>query len=310
MRERLTLPAPIALLLAAAIAAPAPAQAPSTDVYLVRFEASEGLYRMGLPLNVTDRDGYDNQPQFLADGTLVYASQREGQTDIQRYDPASGTRSRLTATPESEYSPTPIPGREAISVVRDYGEGVQQLWAFPLPDDAGQAGPPERLLTHDLGPIGYHAWVDGKSLLLFVLGEPMTLQLAEVGAKKGKHLADDPGRGLAAMPDGRRMSFVHKPSDEEWWVCAIDPASGEIERLVPTRPGREDYAWGPDGSLWMGDGSALWVWRPGEADWRPVRDLAASGVHGITRLAFSPDGRWLALVAERPAAAADPTDGP
>ncbi|MFQ5767561.1 MAG: M20/M25/M40 family metallo-hydrolase, partial [Acidobacteriota bacterium] len=68
---------------------------------------------------------------------------------------------------------------------------------------------------------------------------------------------------------------------------------------VRTLEGREDYAWAPDGSVWMGDDSRLYRWRPGEPDWRQVADLDADGIFGITRLAFSPDGRKLALVSRR-----------
>jgi len=286
-----------ALLLAVGIAARAAAQIPSTDVYLLQVQSDGDGYRLGVALNVSDREGYDNQPKFLPDGTLVYASLRDGQTDVYRYDPETRETIQVTATPESEYSPTPIPGRDAISVVRDYGEGMQQLWAFPL-----GGGEPERLLTHELGPIGYHAWVDAERLILFVLGEPMTLQLAEVGATEGRRLADNPGRALAAMPGGGRMSFVLKLREEEWWVGAVDPESVAMELLVRTPVGREDYAWAPDGSLWIGDGSTLRVWRAGEDGWTPVRDLAGDGVAGITRLAFDPSGEWLALVGERPAA--------
>ena len=263
-----------------------PAQAPSTDVWVVPLARTDSGYELGTPTNLTDREGYDNQPKFLPGGDLVYTSHRDGQTDIYLHDVAGATR-RVTATAESEYSPTPMPGGEAISVIRDYGEGAQQLWAFSL-----GAGEPRLLLTHEIGPIGYHAWVDSDELVLFVLGDPMTLQLAEVGATAGKWLADNPGRALAAMPDGSGMSFVHKVSDEEWWLSAVEPSSGAIRRLVKTRPGREDYAWAPDGSVWMGDGAELHSWRPGQEDWLLAADLGSAGIADI----LTPDLRCSRLL--------------
>jgi hypothetical protein len=183
-------------------------------------------------------------------------------------------------------------------VVRDYGDLKQQLWSFPLGE-----GEPELLLP-DVNPVGYHAWIDDERLILFVLGEPHTLQLARVGPGAGTVLAESPGRALAAMPGGDEMSFVDKSAGEdgEWWLTAVEPAGGAQRRLVATPAGREDYAWAPDGSVWMGDDSRLLRWRPGDPGWSEVADLDSAGIRGITRLAFSPDGARLALVAERPPA--------
>ena len=276
------------------VLAPTFAQIPSTDIYLLAVDGDE----VGSPRRVTDRDGYDNQPQFLPDGhSLVYSSLRHGGTDIYLYDVATGATRVVVQTPESEYSPTPVPGRNAISVVRDYGDLKQQLWSYPL-----DGGEPELLLP-DVNPVGYHAWMDRESVLLYVLGEPATLQGARVGAGQGKVLAESPGRALARVPGGsNEMSFVDQ-SGETWWITAIDPHTGATRRLAEALDGREDYAWSPDGMLWMGDDSRLYRRRPQEGGaWQQVADLDAQGIHGISRLAFSPDGRSLALVATRPPA--------
>ncbi len=273
--------------------APAFAQIPSTDIFLLKVDGDE----VGSLRRVTDRDGYDNQPQFLPDGTsLVYSSLRHGGTDIYLYDVTTGATRVVVQTPESEYSPTPVPGRNAISVVRDYGDLKQQLWSFPLDGDE-----PELLLP-DVNPVGYHAWVDGENVILFVLGEPATLQGARVGAGEGKVLAESPGRALARVPGSRdEMSFLDQ-SGETWWITAIDPRTGATRRLAEALDGREDYAWSPDGTLWMGDDSRLYRRLQDGDAWQQVADLDAQGIHGITRLAFSPDGNSLALVATRPPA--------
>jgi hypothetical protein len=269
-------------------------QVPSTDIFLLPIDGTT----VGAPQRVTDREGYDNQPQFLPDGSgLVYSSIGAGGTsDIWLYDLVSGEAAVLVETPESEYSPTPIPGRAAISVVRDYGDLVQQLWAFPL-----DGGTPELLLP-DVNPVGYHAWADGNDLLLFVLGEPMTLQGATVGPGAGRVLAENPGRALARIPGSTEMSFVDLSDDDEWWVTAVDLASGATRRLMPTLEGRQDCAWAPDGALWMGDDSKLYRWPPGGEAWQLIADLDAAGIHGMTRLAFDASGARLALVGERPPA--------
>ncbi len=93
---------------------------PATDIYLAELRVSHGRASVGAPVNVTGRPGYDNQPMFLPDGrAFLYTSIREdSQADIYRYDIARATSSRVTATRESEYSPTPLPDGTGFSVVR------------------------------------------------------------------------------------------------------------------------------------------------------------------------------------------------
>ena len=303
--RRLRRPAPLLLPLSLALlvaARPVAAQVPSTDVYLVPLEITDGTVVPGVPVNLTDREGYDNQPAFTADGReLLYSSIRDGQSDIYLRDLESGVTRRVTTAETGEYSPTPRPGLPgAISVVRDYGDGVQQLWSYPLDGGAGEV-----LIGDDLGAIGYHAWVDESRLVLFVLGEPPTLELATLdpsvpGSAAGRRLGANPGRALAPMPDGSGMSFVDKSQEGGWWLAVVDPGTDEVRRLFPTLPEREDYAWGPAGAAWMAEGSRLLrhAVDPG-ASWQEVADLGPHGVGVITRLAFHPEGRSIALVAER-----------
>jgi hypothetical protein len=95
------------------------------------------------------------------------------------------------------------------------------------------------------------------------------------------------------------VSFLHK--GEEWWIKALDLEQDRVTTIVRAVEGSEDYAWTPGGLLLMGSGSKLFVFDPKiDSDWRLVADLAAEGINGVTRLAASPNGTHLALVAVRP----------
>jgi len=160
---------------------------PATDIYLAGLRVTRGRVTVDAPVNVTARPGYDNQPCFLPDGrAFLYTSIREdSQADIYRYDIAGKTSTRLTTTPESEYSPTPLPNGTGFSVIRVEADSTQRLWAF----DADGSQP--RLVLDSIKPVGYHAWGDDHTLVLFVLGAPPTLQIADArsAAARGEVIA-------------------------------------------------------------------------------------------------------------------------
>jgi hypothetical protein len=244
-------------------------------------------------VNITDRPGYDNQPAFSPDGgRLLFTSFRGGQTDIYRYDLRSGETSRVTATPESEYSPVVMPGGTTFSTVRVEADGRQRLWAF------GLDGTDPRLVLDAVEPVGYHAWGDAHTLVLFVLGDPPTLQQADTRTGKAEIRARHIGRALHPVPGRHAVSFVHKPDDGGWSIQQLAPGTGAVTTLVPTLPGREDYAWLPDGALVMGDGGVLYRTTPRDGTWEVLADFSALGVTNITRLAADPAGGWLAFVAD------------
>ncbi|MBA4157028.1 MAG: PD40 domain-containing protein [Gemmatimonadetes bacterium] len=288
-------PAPTA---AAQPAGPA-AGSPATDIYLLELSERGDLFRFGTPVNATDRAGYDNQPSFTPDGQAVlYTSIREdSQADIYRYDLARRESTRITRTPESEYSPTVMPDGRSISVVRVEADSTQRLWRF----DPNGSNP--RLILEDVRPVGYHAWGEDTTLALFVLGDPPTLQIAGTRTGISTVMAADIGRSLHRVPGQTAISFVRKIAPDEWWIERLDLRTGEMTRLAPTLPGVEDYAWTPRGTLLMGRESELFRWDAAAEEWRRVADLAAAGVREITRLAVSPRGDRVAVVGRRAAAA-------
>lgn len=266
---------------------------PGPDIYLAELHPTGSTWEVGSLQNATDRPGYDNQPHFTPDGrSLLYTSQRGGQTDIYRIDLATGERQAVTDTPESEYSPTTMPDGAAFSVVRVEQDSTQRLWEF-APD-----GTPRGVLLARIAPVGYHAWVDDRRVALFVLSVdsvPITLRLADLATGQAEIIRSDIGRSLHPIPGETAISFLDR-SHEPWTIMRFDPTSGQIEPVAPAVPEAEDYAWAPDGTIIMGSGSVLYRWT-GD-DWNILADLTGEGIENITRLAVSPDGRRLAVVAD------------
>ena len=269
---------------------------PATDIYLADLRVAQGRVTVGPPVNVTVRPGYDNQPFFLPDGrAFLYTSVREdSQADIYRYDIDTKTSVRVTATRESEYSPTPLPDGSGFSAVRVEADSTQRLWAFDLD------GSRPRLVLDSIKPVGYHAWADAHTLVLFVLGSPSTLQIADAGfpAARGEVFAKDIGRSLQRIPGRASVSFVQRDSVAGPALEELDVRRRRVKMLVKVPAGADFFVWTPEGIVLTASGTKLYQWdsRRGGA-WEQVADFAAAGLSSVTRLAVSPRGDRLAIVA-------------
>jgi hypothetical protein len=278
---------------AASLAAQAP---PGTDIYLVRLGHRQGKLAAGSIKNLTNRPGYDNQPQFSPDGkTLFYTSVRDGQSDIYQLDLASGRSTAFTTTPESEYSATLMPGGKEVAVIRVERDSTQRLWAFPL------AGGTPRLLLPAVKPVGYQAWLDPKTVGVFVLGSPATLQVADLETGTAKILLSGIGRSLHPVPGKRALSVTELVAEKTWWIVEVDPATAATRPLAKLPDGAEYYVWLRDGSLLSAAGHTIHRIHPGrDSTWSAEMSLTAPGMGSLSRMAVSPNGEWLAVVAEEP----------
>lgn len=268
------------------------AQSPDTDIFVGRISGSGAAMTFAGWENITRRGGYDNQPSFTPDSrSILYTVQLDGQTEIFRHDLSSGTNQQVTSTPESEYSATVMPGGDRFSVIRVEADSTQRLWSFRL-----DGTDPELVLT-DIAPVGYHAWLNDETLGLFVLGRPTTLQIANRSSGRAEIRAHDIGRSLHRIPGRDAVSFLHRDGGVGM-IRALHPGTGASRDLARPLEGAQDYAWTPDGVLIMGSGSTLYALDPlTDTSWREVADLQDAGIENITRIAISPDGRRIAVVA-------------
>jgi hypothetical protein len=273
---------------------PAPeSTAPSTDIYLYRF----ARFPLGSAVfNITNRRGYDNQPFWHGNGRLLYTSQSAGQYDIYEVNFDSGVIARFTDTPESEYSPALTPDGQAITVVRVERDSAQRLWRFPL----NRAAP--SLVLADIRPVGYFAWLDTTRLALFVLGNPATLQIADIRSGTAQVAARDIGRSLQRVPGGSRASYLHRVGSR-WLLETVDPtprADGgfDIDTVAVMPDSAEYVVWRSSTELYTAAGSRIYRMRLPDPTWVVVEDLAERGIRRISRLAIAPDGSRLALVAD------------
>jgi hypothetical protein len=276
---------------------PAPRAAsgpPSTDVYLVPLTlGGAGLPKVGAPLNVTHRDGYDNQPAFTSDSrSLLYTSMRDdGESDIYRYNFSTGLAVPVQHTKESEYSAYPTANDSAVTVIRVEADSTQRLWRL----NTGDAG--ASLMFPTVKPVGYFAQADDSTWALFVLGSPATLQIAHTGRAMTDTVARNIGRSLNRIPGSTRVSYVQKGANG-WYVMSYDPQTKRTDTLVRTVSNTsEDLVWVDSSTLLAASGAKLFAWKKGTQEWTEIGDFAYASLDAITRLAVSRNGQFLAITA-------------
>jgi hypothetical protein len=284
---------------------PSPPQTPppGTDIYLVPLGGPPSSMQGAKPLPVSIAPGYDNQPSFNADGQrILLAANRDGkQIDVYQFDRRTNQTTQLTRTPENENSPTYLPpgigDAGGFSVVQTEPDRTQRLWRFNA-----QGSNPQLVLT-DIKPVGYHAWIGPEQLVLFVLGPPSTMQIADVKTGKAEVVADNIGRSLHRIPGTRFASFVHREPSGEYWIKQLDTSTKKIDPLVKVVDGNSerDMTWMPDGkTILMSAGTKVFSWTRGGSGWSEVFDGASHQLGAISRLSVSPTGDAVAIVVAEP----------
>jgi hypothetical protein len=196
-----------------------------------------------------------------------------------------------------------MPDGRRLTMVRVEADGTQRLCSIPIGDRPARE---TSVMLPDVKPVGYHAWIDDRTVALYVLGsegQPATLQLGAPAEGNVRVIATDIGRSIQRMPTGS-ISFVQRTRAADSvtaMISAVDPSSLAIKPLVKPAAGMPDpfVAWMADGSAVMAAGSTIYRWQPGDAEWTAVSHLDGFGLHNVTRLAVSPRGNRLAIVAEK-----------
>ena len=267
---------------------------PATDLWLVKT----GHSLPGDPVKISQGDGYNNQPHFSEDGSVIYYTREmpaEGdntQTDIAAFNTNTSITTMVNSTPESEYSPTPIPGRNALSVIQADLNQKQFLFAIDI------ASGNMELLLPDVEPVGYHAWFNEQEVAMFILGDSFTLQTASLNSSGTAVVADNIGRSIRKHPETGEILFVDKNS-EPWQIAAFNPETGTKRIIMPLFPAGEDFTIDATGTYWTGNGSKLYQRTPADNRWELIADYSNSGIRQISRLAIHLKSGQIAVVSDR-----------
>ena len=264
-----------------------------TEVYVANLDLSPDSLKINEIINISENEGYDNQPSFFSDDKILFASTRNNQTDIALYDISDKTTIWLSNTPNgSEYSPLKISGRDAVSAVRLDEDGLQRLYEYDL--KTGNS----KVLLADL-KVGYHVWFSSDIIVCTVLIENR-MDLVVYNLKENTHYTahKNVGRSLHKIPNTKLISFIAKDGENST-ITSLNPNSIETDIIVTLEGDSEDVAWTKDGSLITAYNKYLLAFKPSiDTEWRSFFEFQQTDIHGLSRLAISPNGKYLSFVSK------------
>jgi Tol biopolymer transport system component len=281
------------LLLITTISFSASAQMPNSDIYLFTIKRTGSTMIVKKGENITKREGYDNQPFFTPDNkSLLFVSIKEDkQSDVYSYNLGNQKTTPITQTPVSEYSPIVTPDGKFFTAVVVEQDSTQRIYKYDLKNKLK----PELLFDED--SVGYYSWLNKDSVLYYKLTAPHSLHAYDIKNKRDVWIANSPTRSFKPV---KNFSFFYCTQDKnETMVRIYNMRLKKSEEYVAVKKENEDFIWDKTLGLIKSDGSKIMRYNDDIKTWVEMADFSAFGVGKITRFAFSPNGRYLAVVGNK-----------
>jgi len=260
-------------------------QLPNTEIYSFQFRiiSDSMVLTNGKRLTSFNQDGYNNQPQFFGDD-IVYISSNyfdPTQTDIIKLNLRNQRLTRVTATPEGEYSPTIMKNGREFSVIKDtqgLDDIYQVLWSYPT----NQLTSGRRIIP-DITTVGYHNWLTSSKIALFLVENPIQMAVYDVHEESLVSFGSDIGRCMVTL--GNRLFYTRINTDGDHILNSYDFQNDENESHQSLPKGTQDFAITADGRIICGQGSALFMSNPGlDESWIKIKELKANNINRISRM--------------------------
>ena len=269
---------------------------PNTQLYLFDYDLSpEGTFILSDPVwfSSFNPDGYNNQP-YYANGWWYFSARLADsfQNDIYAGHMDSGQLRQITATRDSEYSPTPI-GPNELSVVRVEQDSSQRLWSYHLGDNWKR-----KVLFPNIGNVGYHKWADDSTAYMFLVSDPVSLQKASLAGGLPRFLTSRIGRCMFLDPNGTLYFTQRMSSSNPWQLKSWVPGDSRPRSIVPCPPEGVDFVLLDRGYLLMSSQQKFFLLnlKNRDAGWREVMDFSIYGWPKVTRMAINDEGEMMVVV--------------
>lgn len=262
----------------------------NTEIFLYDVSVNQSKIQVINGKNISNNQGYDNQPSFLDDNIILFASTRNGQTDIASYNLESNLKTFINSTEGSEYTPLKIPNQDAVSAVRLDKDDMQRLYSYSIND--GESN----VLIKDL-VVAYYVWYNADILVSAVIeGDQLNLYSTNIKEETSRKLVANVGRSLHKIPNSNLISFISKENDKQWQIKSINPITGKTKLIANTIKGVSDICWLNNKNLLSGNKSVLYkLTLQKDNNWKKVKDLSDDGIVNITRLAINEKGSKLLI---------------
>lgn len=252
----------------------------NTEIYVFDIDISDEKNTLKNGINISNNKGYDSQPYFYNDDTVLFSSARNNQTDIAKYNLKDGKLSFINNTENGgEYSPQKIPNSKHISAVRLDNSGLQRFYKYNF-----KSGEDTELLSNL--KVAYPAWHDKNTVVASVIvNDSLHLIISNLQQKTNTTIAKMVGHSVHRIPNSELMSFISKENKEYWLLKSINPKTKEIKTI--TSIGKtEDVTWLTDGTLLIPNQSSIYKFNP-KTDQKPTLfySFSEENINCISRMA-------------------------
>ena len=228
----------------------------NTEVYVFDIVHKEEIFFLKNKVNISNNEGYDSQPFFYSDNEILFASSKNGNTEIILHHLVTG-ENRLKSNTKNggEYSPQRIPNSDHISAVRLDNDGLQRFYKYDFTSKKSTT------LIPDL-KVAYPNWFDQDMLVaVSIVNDSLELFICDLKKETNIAIAKNVGRSVHRIPNTNLMSFISKENKRSWLAKSINPETKEIKNITSVGLS-EDVTWLPNGVLLISQGNSIYKFNP------------------------------------------------
>ncbi|CAL2103290.1 SnoaL-like domain-containing protein [Tenacibaculum sp. 190130A14a] len=263
----------------------------NTEIHLFDIISENGKLKVINGKNISNNEGYDSQPHFYNDNIVLFASSRNGQPDIAKYNVRDHEVSYISKTPNGgEYSPQKIPNSKNVSAVRLDNNGLQRFYQYDIKSGKDKA------LIKDL-VVAYPMWYDKNTVISSVIvNDSLQLYVTDLRKKTNIFVAKQTGRSFHKIPNSNLVSFM-KQNGKNWEVWSLNPNTKETKKITSVGTA-QDICWLPNGNILIPYENTLYQFNPSsDKRWSVFHQFKDENINNISRITVNSIASKLAITA-------------